>query len=59
MSGCWDVGIDRKDDVGRPDPAGDNADATPDRPTFMDYIDELGGPIVILLLILIAAFLLL
>ena len=53
------MGIDRKDDVGRPDSAGDNAHATPDRPTFMDYIEELGGPIVILLLILIAAFLLL
>jgi len=53
-----DVSIDRKDEAGFPEPAGDDGDAAPAR-TFLDYIDELGGPIVILLLILIVGFMLL
>ena len=53
-----DVSIDRKNEIDHTAPGSGDADAEPAR-TFLDYIDDLGGPVVILLLILIVGVLLL
>jgi hypothetical protein len=52
------VRIDQENEVDWRKHGGDEADVAPAR-TFLDYIDELGGLVVILLLILIGFFLLL